>query len=60
MSREERASLAPSGRKCVDCGKPAGTPWGPHFCSDCDDKRIERINRGMAEIQRRFAAGGGS
>lgn len=45
MSDEERANLEPSGRTCVEegCDKPAGTPWGPYRCPDCDDARIELI-----------------
>lgn len=38
----------------MDCGKPAGTPWGPYFCAECDDKRMERIDRGFAEIGKSF------
>lgn len=57
MSREERSALEPSGRKCVDCGEPAGTPWGPFWCPDCDDKRMERIDRGLREIEKGFHRG---
>lgn len=33
----------PSGQRCVDCGAPAGTLWGPHWCPDCDMTRLDRI-----------------
>lgn len=54
MSRDERAALEPSGKACVECGKPAGTPWGPYFCPDCDDVRLARIDKGMREIGERL------
>lgn len=41
----------PSGRACIDCGKPAGTPWGPHWCPDCDVKRLDGIEKNLTEIQ---------
>lgn len=50
MTLTEKQALAPSGRKCVECGKPAGTPWGPYWCPECDDKRIERIDRGFRSL----------
>ena len=39
----QHACHQPSGRPCVDCGAPAGTPWGPYWCPDCDVKRLDRI-----------------
>jgi Zn finger protein HypA/HybF involved in hydrogenase expression len=45
----------PSGRKCVDCGKPAGTKWGPYWCPACDQIRLDRITEGMEEIMRQQA-----
>lgn len=54
MTPDEKRNLAPSGRACVDCGEPAGTPWGPYWCPYCDDKRIERIDAGMRQIAEGF------
>lgn len=55
MTPEERAALEPSGRTCIEpgCDKPAGTPWGPYWCPDHDDERIERIDRQLAQIARK-------
>lgn len=50
MTLDEKRKLAPSGRACADCGEPAGTPWSPYWCPDCDDKRIARIDAGMHKI----------
>ena len=43
--------------KCVDCGKPAQTEanhrrgsWSPYWCRECDEKRIARIDAGLAKI----------
>ena len=36
-----------SGRTCLDCDQPAGTPWGPLWCPDCDVKRLERIGASL-------------
>ena len=60
MSPEERAAVAPSGRTCAEpgCDKPAGTPWGPYWCPDCDDERMERVSRGLESVLRRFQEGG--
>jgi hypothetical protein len=41
----------PSGRTCLDCDRPAGTPWGPYWCPDCDVKRLDRCTAGLMEIQ---------
>lgn len=54
MTLDQKRALAPSGLKCADCGEPAGTPWGPYWCPDCDDKRVARIDKGMNEIQANF------
>lgn len=54
MTLDEKRALAPSGRACVECGEPAGTPWGPFWCPACDDKRMERIDKGLREIGARF------
>lgn len=44
----------PSGRSCIDCGQPAGTPWGPYWCPDCDVLRLDRIESGLLDLQRQF------
>lgn len=44
----------PSGRTCLDCDEPAGTPWGPYWCPDCDVRRLDRISAGFAAIQAEF------
>lgn len=58
MSPDERASMAPSGRTCVEpgCGKPAGTPWGPYWCPDCDDKRMDRVSASLESLSARRKA----
>jgi Zn finger protein HypA/HybF involved in hydrogenase expression len=40
----------PSGRKCIDCGQPAGTDWGPYWCPDCDVKRLDKISDNLESI----------
>lgn len=40
----------PSGRDCIDCGKPAGTLWGPYWCPDCDVKRLDKISASLDSI----------
>lgn len=40
----------PSGRPCVDCGSPAGTWWGPHWCPDCDQRRLDRCTAQLESI----------
>ena len=40
----------PSGRACIECGAPAGTPWGPYFCPPCDVERLDRITRQMEAL----------
>ena len=44
----------PSGRTCVECTKPAGTLWGPHWCPEHDEQRLDRIKRQLNEIMRGF------
>lgn len=40
----------PSGRRCVECGGVAGTPWGTHWCPDCDVKRLDRISENLEKL----------
>lgn len=39
----------PSGRSCIECGRPAGTLWGPYWCPDCDEERLNRCTRNLLE-----------
>lgn len=43
----------PSNKPCYekDCTEPAGTLWGPHWCPDHDQERIERITAQMKDMQ---------
>ena len=41
----------PSGRRCIDCGEPAGTLWGPIWCPDCDVIRLGNVSAGFAAIE---------
>ena len=43
----EHSCHEPSGRSCVECGAPAGTPWGPYFCPECDVIRLDRIEANL-------------
>lgn len=38
-----------SGRRCIEagCEEPAGTPWGPLWCPDCDVQRLDRIGASL-------------
>lgn len=40
----------PSGYKCDDCGKPAGTHWGRYWCPQCDVIRINRISKQLKDL----------
>lgn len=46
----EHTCQVPSGRRCIDCGEPAGTRWGPLWCPDCDVVRLDRCRAGFDEI----------
>lgn len=41
----------PSGRTCLDCDKPAGTPWGPYWCPEHDVIRLDRISASLESIR---------
>ena len=47
----------PSGRTCVEpgCGKPAGTLWGPMWCPECDEKRLDHVSGQLDAIVAGFA-----
>ena len=46
----EHSCHEPSGRSCVECGAPAGTPWGPYFCPECDVIRLDRIDANLRAL----------
>ena len=52
MTADQRRSYADPSRACIEkgCTEPAGTPWGPYFCADHDDQRINRISRNLQGI----------
>ena len=52
MSADQRRRYADPTKKCVEkgCREPAGTPWGPLWCADHDDERINRISRNLRGI----------
>lgn len=41
-------------RKCIEkgCDKPAGTKWSPHWCEECNKKRLDRITRNLVKMVR--------
>ena len=49
----------PSGQSCVEpgCDRPAGTWWGPLWCPEHDEERLDRISRQLAEIKGFFGGG---
>ena len=52
----EHSCHEPSGRSCVECGAPAGTPWGPYFCPECDVVRLDRIEANLLALGANEAA----
>ena len=46
----------PSGRVCIEspCPEPAGTFWGPYWCPDHDQARLDGISKGFDEIASAF------
>lgn len=40
-----------TGKKCIEgCGRPAGTAWSPHWCFECNVKRIKRISKQFEDM----------
>lgn len=50
---EGHVCQAPSGRPCYEdgCEEPAGTLWGPNWCTVHDQARIELIGHQMLDLQ---------
>lgn len=47
-----------TGKKCVepDCDNPAGTAWSPHWCWQCNAKRLDRVSAGLAAAKQKMEA----
>ena len=45
-NHEGNSSKHHTGKPCIElgCNNPAGTAWGPHWCFECNVKRISRIS----------------
>ena len=54
----EHVCQKPSGRVCIEpgCDQKAGTLWGPLWCPEHDQERLDRVSRQMQEIARSFGA----
>ncbi len=56
-SHEWNGSEYHTGKGCIEgCGNPAGTAWSPHWCLECNAKRMRRITKSLAEINDSFMA----
>jgi hypothetical protein len=50
----------PSGQPCIEpgCDRPAGTLWGPLWCPEDDEKRLDRISASFEKIAASFGTEG--
>lgn len=39
-----------TGKKCIECGAPAGTAWSPLWCFVHNVKRMDRIDKSLNDI----------
>jgi hypothetical protein len=48
----------PSGRACIEqgCAEAAGTKWGPLWCPEHDQERLDRISASLDSIAASFEA----
>lgn len=52
-NHERNSSKHHTGQLCIEgCGKKAGTAWSPHWCQECNAKRIRKINSQFAALRR--------
>lgn len=53
----EHVCQKPSGEGCIEpgCDRPAGTLWGPLWCPEHDQERLDRVSGQMAEITASFS-----
>jgi hypothetical protein len=43
-----------TGKLCIEgCGRLAGTAWSPHWCFECNVKRIKRIEESFNDLIRK-------
>jgi hypothetical protein len=49
---DENAESWHTGKACIEkgCNEKAGTAWSPHWCWECNAKRLDRITRGLEEL----------
>jgi hypothetical protein len=47
----------PSGRTCIEpeCEQPAGTLWGPLWCPEHDQERLDRVSNRLEDLFRRLS-----
>jgi hypothetical protein len=39
-----------TGKKCIECEKPAGTAWGPFWCFEHNVSRMKRISAQLDQL----------
>lgn len=49
-SEYEHQCQRPSGRRCINCGEPAGTLWGPIWCPPCDVIRLDSVSASLEAL----------
>lgn len=48
---EYNGSKYHTGKLCIEgCGRKAGTAWSPHWCFECNVKRIDRISEQLEKM----------
>lgn len=47
-----------TGKECIElgCENPAGTAWSPHWCWQCNAKRLERVSAGLEAAHQKLGA----
>jgi len=43
------------GDKEGKCNNPAGTKWSPHWCEECNRKRLDHITNRLEEMNAKFS-----
>jgi len=49
----QNSSKYHTGKKCVElgCNNLAGTAWSPHWCFECNVKRLNRITVSLEKLR---------